>query len=93
VAKLAKVKAAHPHRFRDTFAVELLLADVPLVQVSMLLGHANTKITEKHYSPWVHAPQKQLEESLDRAIGIDPLARGESARSRKTFEGEMKSRL
>lgn len=80
VAKIAKVNDAHPHRFRDTFAVELLLNGVPIEQVSMLLGHSSIKVTEKHYSPWVQARQKQLEESLDRAIKNDPLARQESSR-------------
>jgi integrase/recombinase XerD len=83
VAKLAKVKNAHPHRFRDTFAVELLLNGVPIEQVSMLLGHSSIKVTEKHYAPWVRARQRQLEESLDRAIKDDPLAREESSRTQK----------
>ena len=48
---LADVKNAHPHRFRDTFAVELLLAGTPIHQVSVLLGHSNIKVTEKHHSP------------------------------------------
>ena len=46
--------------FRDTFAVEMLLAGVPLEQVSILLGHKSVKITEKHYAPWVKARQDQL---------------------------------
>jgi hypothetical protein len=33
-------KRCHPHMFRDTFAVEMLLAGVPIDQVSLLLGHA-----------------------------------------------------
>jgi integrase/recombinase XerD len=37
--RLAGVPDAHAHRFRDTFAVELLLAGVPLERVSILLGH------------------------------------------------------
>lgn len=60
-------KRAHPHMFRDTFAIELLLAGVPLDQVSKLLGHRSIKITEKHYAPWVAARQKQLEESVRKA--------------------------
>jgi len=36
--EFAKVPGGHPHRFRDTFAVELLLAGVPLDRVSILLG-------------------------------------------------------
>lgn len=60
-------KRCFPHMFRDTFAVELLLAGVPLDQVAILLGHGSVKITERHYSPWVQARQKQLEASVQRA--------------------------
>jgi integrase/recombinase XerD len=54
---------------RDTFAVEMLLAGVPIDQVSMLLGHASVKITEKLYSPWVKARQDQLAASVRNAWG------------------------
>jgi integrase/recombinase XerD len=60
-------KRCHPHMFRDTFAVELLLAGVPLDQVSLLLGHSSVKITEKHYAPFVKARQQQLEASVRMA--------------------------
>ena len=50
-------KNGYAHRWRETFAVELLLAGVPPEQVSILLGHASIKVTEKHYSPWVKARQ------------------------------------
>jgi integrase len=53
--------------FRDTFAVEMLLAGVPIDQVSILLGHASVRVTEKHYSPWVRARQDQLEKSVQAA--------------------------
>ncbi|MFZ1974935.1 MAG: hypothetical protein WAU89_18970, partial [Candidatus Acidiferrales bacterium] len=55
------------HRWRDTFAVELLLARVPLADVSVLLGHQSIKVTERHYSPWVIARQEQLEETVKAA--------------------------
>jgi integrase/recombinase XerD len=60
------VEGGHPHRFRDTFAVSLLLNGVELSHVSILLGHASIKITERHYAPWVKARQKQLEEDVQR---------------------------
>ena len=60
-------KRCHPHMFRDTFAVELLLAGVPLDQVSLLLGHSSIKVTEKHYAPFVKARQLQLEHSARMA--------------------------
>jgi integrase/recombinase XerD len=63
----AKIDGAHSHRFRDTFAVELLLAGATLETVSILLGHSSVKVTEKHYKPWVRALQRKLEEEVRRA--------------------------
>jgi integrase/recombinase XerD len=67
VFDLANVKNAHSHRFRDTFATGLLLAGVPIEDVSILLGHSNTRITAKHYSPWVKERQQKLEERVKQA--------------------------
>ena len=60
-------KRCHPHMFRDTLAVEMLLAGVPLEQVSFLLGHKSVKITEKHYAPWVKARQELLAANVRKA--------------------------
>ena len=60
------VANCHPHRFRDTFAVSLLLKGVSLDSVSKLLGHSSIKITERHYAPWVKARQDQLETEVRR---------------------------
>src|SRR5262249_17740691 len=51
----------HAHMFRDTFAVEHLLAATPIEDVAKFLGHSSTKITEKHYNPWVRARQERAE--------------------------------
>lgn len=61
LAKLAKVPDAHPHRLRDTFAVDLLSRGVSIEDVSILLGHSSVKVTERHYSPWVQARRIRLE--------------------------------
>jgi integrase/recombinase XerD len=53
--QLAGVVNGHAHRFRDTFAVELLLAGIPIERVSILLGHQSTRVTKRHYYPWVRA--------------------------------------
>ena len=45
---------------RDTFAVEYLLAGMPLEEVSRLLGHSSVLITQKHYAPWVLQRQQRL---------------------------------
>jgi integrase/recombinase XerD len=71
--RLAGVPDGHAHRFRDTFAVELLLSGVPLERVSILLGHQSVKVTEKHYSPWVAARQEQLDADVRRTWSEDLL--------------------
>lgn len=53
-------KPAHLHMLRDTFAVEYLLAGMPLEEVSRLLGHSSVLITQKHYAPWVLQRQQRL---------------------------------
>jgi integrase/recombinase XerD len=44
------ISDARAHRFRDTFAVGLLQAGVPMERVSVLLGHSSIKVTERYYS-------------------------------------------
>jgi len=63
----AGIQGGHPHRFRDTFAVDLLLRGVPIDQVSALLGHSAVKITEQHYLAFVAARRKQISEAVRRA--------------------------
>jgi integrase/recombinase XerD len=63
----AGVPGGHPHRFRDTFAVDLLLRGVPIDQVSSLLGHSSVKITERHYLAFVAGRRHQIADSLRRA--------------------------
>jgi integrase/recombinase XerD len=52
---------AHPHRFRDTFAVELITAGADLRTVQKLLGHKSLKTTEQHYAHFVPAHQQLLD--------------------------------
>ena len=63
--KLPQSQTAHLHRFRDTFAVELLLAGVPLERslfcsTQQREGHGET------LRPWVLDRQQQLEEDVRR---------------------------
>jgi len=80
--KEKETSEAHPHRFRDTFAVGLLLAGVPLEQVSILLGHRSVKVTEKHYAPWVRSRQENPERAVAGAwpkaelVLVKPARRG-----------------
>lgn len=60
-------RPAHLHMLRDTFAVEYLLAGMPLEEVSRLLGHSSVLITQKHYAPWVLERQQRLATSVRTA--------------------------
>jgi len=68
---LANLPGVHPHQLRDTFAVELLNAGVPLETVSTLLGHSSIRITERHYAPWVQSRQLHLERVLQQAYDAE----------------------
>jgi integrase/recombinase XerD len=71
--ELAELPGGHAHRFRDTFAVELLLAGTPIEEVSRLLGHRSIRVTEKHYSAWVRSRQERAEALVKTAWESDPL--------------------
>jgi integrase/recombinase XerD len=86
--KLVGVTNGHAHRFRDTYAVELLLAGVSAEEVATLLGHSNIVITQKHYSPWVRARQQQLESNLERAWKHDPIVLLNAKTSTESTSGQ-----
>ncbi len=60
IAGRAGVRAFHPHRLRDTFAVELLLSEVTIHDVSTLLGHSSVQTTERYYAAWNTAKRNRL---------------------------------
>lgn len=63
---IAGVSDGHSHRFRDSFAVDLLSLGVSLETVSILLGHTNIATTQKHYAPWVASRQNALEAAVKK---------------------------
>jgi site-specific recombinase XerD len=48
------------HRFRDTFAVNLLVSGVDVFTVSQFLGHANVKVTKDHYLKLIPGYREQM---------------------------------
>lgn len=56
------------HMLRDTFAVEMLLADMPLEEVARLLGHSSVKTTERYYAKWTKRRKQKLEEKAIAAM-------------------------
>jgi len=67
--KLAGVPEGHAHRFRDTFATELLLSGVPIEQVSMLLGHSSIRITETHLQAVGSRPSAAARREFGASVG------------------------
>ena len=61
---IAGVRGAHAHRFRHTFACNLLSVGVSLTHVAKLLGHSSEAITEKYYSAWIKGRQEALEAAI-----------------------------
>lgn len=49
----------HAHRWRHTFATQLLSKGVPVSEVAAILGNS-PRIIEKHYSQWIQARQESL---------------------------------
>jgi len=81
---LADLPEAHCHRYRDTFAVALLLKGVPMERVSILLGHKSIRVTEKHYAAWVPARQEQLEQDVRKTWETAPEARARGGHTVKS---------
>lgn len=60
-------KKCRPHMFRDTFAVNLLIAGVPMEDVQLYLGHSSIRTTEQHYAPFVQARMNQMDANIKAA--------------------------
>lgn len=58
----------HSHMLRDTFAVELLLREVDIHEVSELLTHDSIQTTEKYYAPWIGKRREQLHANMVAAM-------------------------
>jgi site-specific recombinase XerD len=62
---IAKVKDAHPHRFRDTWAKTALLNGESMRTVQLVLGHKSIRTTEEHYAPFVVEYQAMIDKATD----------------------------
>lgn len=73
LGKRAGVRDVHPHRFRSTFAVDLLLRGVPLTSVARILGDT-VKVIVNHYLPYVDEFKEQALLTLGSGSGIEQFA-------------------
>ena len=67
VTKAAGLEGVTPHTLRHTVATLLVRAGVPLIEVSKLLGHKDSRITEKVYAKFSPDYLKKATEALSIA--------------------------
>jgi integrase/recombinase XerD len=51
------------HRFRDTFAINLLTQGADIFTVSQMLGHSDVRITQKHYLKLIPGYRERMSQS------------------------------
>jgi integrase len=70
LGRRAKVLDAHPHRFRDTFAVDLLSRGASPYDVAKLLGDTVDTV-EKHYAPFVRELRERARHIMEAGEGLE----------------------
>ncbi len=73
----AGIEDAHPHRFRDTFAVDMLARGATPYDVAKLLGDEIATI-EKHYAPFVRELRERVRTLMETGEGIGHYAKENS---------------
>lgn len=81
LGRRAGVPNVHPHRFRDTFAVDLLLRGASPYDVAKMLGDT-IETVEKHYMPFVRELRERVRRILETGTGLEELAAVSSESSR-----------
>jgi integrase len=70
LGKRAGVLNAHPHRFRDTLAVDMLLRGGSPYDVAKILGDTIDTV-ERHYTPFVKELRDRVRVLLDNGSGLE----------------------
>jgi len=70
LGKRAGVLNAHPHRFRDTLAVDMLLRGGSPYDVAKILGDT-IETVERHYTPFVKELRDRVRVLLDNGSGLE----------------------
>lgn len=74
LGKRACVAGAHPHRFRDTLAVDMLSRDASPYDIAKMLGDTIDTV-EKHYTAFVKKLRDRLRNILETGTGIEEAAK------------------
>jgi site-specific recombinase XerD len=78
VVRLAGIKEGACHRFRDTFAINLLVGSgkngADILTVSQMLGHSDIRITQQHYLKLIPGYRERMSQSTRVLAYQFPLA-------------------
>lgn len=70
LGRRAGVLDAHPHRYRDTYAVDLLARGASPYDVAKLLGDT-VETVEKHYAPFVRELRERARRIMESGEGLE----------------------
>jgi integrase len=70
VGKRAGVPDAHPHRYRDSYAVDVLARGGSPYDVAKLLGDTVATV-EKHYAPFVKELRDRVRRIMENGEGLE----------------------
>jgi integrase len=70
LGKRAGVPDAHPHRCRDSFAVDMLARGTSPYDVAKLLGDTVATV-EKHYAPFVKELRDRAQRIMENGEGLE----------------------
>lgn len=82
MGRRARIEDAHPHRFRDTFSVDMLARGATPYGVAKLLGDEIATV-EKHYAPFVRELRERVRSLMESQGGIASFATPTSATNQK----------
>jgi integrase len=74
IGNRAGVARSHPHRFRDTLAVDMLSRGASPYDVAKVLGDT-IETVEKHYTPFVPELRERVRSILETGIGLEESAK------------------
>jgi integrase len=74
LGKRAGVNGAHPHRFRDTLAVDMLSRGASPYDVAKMLADTIDTV-ERHYTPFVKELRDRVRNILETGTGIEEAAK------------------
>jgi len=74
MGRRAGMEDAHPHRFRDTFAVDMLARGATPYDVAKLLGDEIATV-ERHYAPFVRELRERVRTLMETGEGIGQYAK------------------